>query len=192
MPTKTTEDRPETRGRSTLYKGIRMRSRTEADYAAYLDRRGRQWEYEPDCFADETGQWLPDFRVRLDAEDVRLLEVKPAQLLVPTSGECQFCVVRRVDVIIDKARIAWSTEPAAAIEIVFWRYGAAAPDLSLIGVRGCGESRLRGYWAARMPNFAFPFTWPGQGQEQELMTHPGMAAADSHDEAQSTSPSVKG
>lgn len=28
-----------------------------------LDRQGWEWAYEPDCFAGEGGQWLPDFRV---------------------------------------------------------------------------------------------------------------------------------
>jgi len=39
-----------------------MRSRTEALYAASLHGIAT-WEYEPECFADEHGQYLPDFRV---------------------------------------------------------------------------------------------------------------------------------
>lgn len=172
MPAKTTTDRPETKGRPTLYKGIQMRSRLEADYAAYLGRRGHQWEYEPDCFADENGQWLPDFRVTFaDDGHKRLIELKPAQLLIPGDRECQNCVIRRVDEIIDRARIAWSTDSSLAIEIVFWTYGAATPNLSIIGSRWCEELRPRGYWAARMPGFEFPFTWSGQGQRDELVAH---------------------
>lgn len=49
------------RGRPTKYKGTQMRSRTEAGYAAWLDRYGVQWRYEPGAFADEGGQYLPDF-----------------------------------------------------------------------------------------------------------------------------------
>lgn len=53
--------------RPTLYKGIQMRSRLEAQYAAFLDQWGvAPWQYEPDCFADETGQYLPDFVIRYD------------------------------------------------------------------------------------------------------------------------------
>jgi hypothetical protein len=48
-------------GRATLYKGTRMRSRLEADYAAYLDDMEQSWEYEPICFASGSTQWLPDF-----------------------------------------------------------------------------------------------------------------------------------
>lgn len=55
--------------RPTTYRGIRMRSRLEAGFAQWLDQLGCTWEYEPECFADETGQYLPDFLVR----DVQLL-----------------------------------------------------------------------------------------------------------------------
>jgi hypothetical protein len=51
-------------GRRTLYKGIQMRSRLEATWAAHFDAAGTEWEYEPECFADESGQYLPDFRLR--------------------------------------------------------------------------------------------------------------------------------
>jgi len=37
--------------RITVYRGIEMRSRLEALAAAYLDRHGFAWEYEPICFA---------------------------------------------------------------------------------------------------------------------------------------------
>jgi hypothetical protein len=49
--------------RPTIYKGIQMRSRLEALYAQSLDSGGIEWEYEPQCFADEQGQYLPYFRV---------------------------------------------------------------------------------------------------------------------------------
>lgn len=52
-----------TRGRRTTYRGITMRSRLEASFAAWLDGMYQPWEYEPDCFADQTGQYLPDFLV---------------------------------------------------------------------------------------------------------------------------------
>lgn len=51
------------KARPTLYKGIRMRSRLEARYAQHLDRNGFRWEYEPDCYGDETGDYLPDFLI---------------------------------------------------------------------------------------------------------------------------------
>lgn len=68
------------RARPTVYKGIKMRSRLEARYAAFLDGYGIHWEYEPDCFADETGQYLPDFRITVDVNGKphhRYIEIKP-------------------------------------------------------------------------------------------------------------------
>lgn len=50
--------------RPTTYKGIRMRSRLEAEFAAALDTwPDMTWEYEPMCFASPAGQYLPDFLV---------------------------------------------------------------------------------------------------------------------------------
>lgn len=64
------------RGRPTVYKGIRMRSRLEATFAAWLDKQDATWTYEPSCFADSGGQYLPDFAI--DADGVReYVEIKP-------------------------------------------------------------------------------------------------------------------
>lgn len=53
------------RPRPTVYKGIEMRSRLEAGYAAWLDRWFFEWDYEPCAFSSPEGrQYLPDFRVR--------------------------------------------------------------------------------------------------------------------------------
>lgn len=62
--------------RPTIYRGIRMRSRLEALWAAELDLvyPGR-WQYEPICFADGFGQYLPDFG--LDMGTPVYIEVKP-------------------------------------------------------------------------------------------------------------------
>lgn len=49
--------------RKTIYNGVTMRSRLEAGFAMWLDRRGWAWEYEPTCFASKNGQWLPDFAI---------------------------------------------------------------------------------------------------------------------------------
>ena len=50
--------------RPTTYKGVKMRSRLEAGYAMWADEIGLDWEYEPECFATEEGQYLPDFVLR--------------------------------------------------------------------------------------------------------------------------------
>lgn len=51
--------------RPTTYNGIRMRSRLEARFAAFLDRTRWDWDYEPRAFASESGQYLPDFVLNL-------------------------------------------------------------------------------------------------------------------------------
>ena len=55
------DNRLDLQARPTTYKGIRMRSRLEALWAAEFDSGHREWSYEPRCFADETRQYLPDF-----------------------------------------------------------------------------------------------------------------------------------
>lgn len=68
------------RARPTTYCGVQMRSRLEASFAAGLDKLGVQWEYEPQCFADETGQYLPDFRLTFQGSEgpwTCYVEVKP-------------------------------------------------------------------------------------------------------------------
>lgn len=51
------------KARPTTYKGTRMRSRLEAGFAAWLDSEHISWEYEPECFGSDEGQYLPDFRL---------------------------------------------------------------------------------------------------------------------------------
>lgn len=54
---------PYRRGRQTIYRGVKMRSRTEARFAATLDDAGIPWKYEPMALASQDGQWLPDFEI---------------------------------------------------------------------------------------------------------------------------------
>lgn len=66
--------------RPTTYKGVEMRSRLEARYAAWLDKHGFDWEYEPKCFATDEGQYLPDFRITVHfagQDRTAYIEVKP-------------------------------------------------------------------------------------------------------------------
>lgn len=75
------------KARPTVYKGIQMRSRLEAGFAAWLDENGVTWEYEPRAYASDEGQYLPDFEVldgvRLDGWDGYtrniFFEVKPRE-----------------------------------------------------------------------------------------------------------------
>jgi hypothetical protein len=65
---------PDLRARETFYRGVRMRSRTEAAFAGCLDGGGDTWWHEgrhvahvpcpvPYCFAAGSEQYLPDFYV---------------------------------------------------------------------------------------------------------------------------------
>ena len=63
--------------RPTTYKGVHMRSRLEAVHAQWLDCHAIRWAYEPECFADETGQYLPDFELLSDHPGRDFVEVKP-------------------------------------------------------------------------------------------------------------------
>ena len=59
---------PEQTPAITEYGGTTFRSQLEARWAAYFDRRGIAWEYEPAQF----NGWTPDFRLVLgDAPDLR-------------------------------------------------------------------------------------------------------------------------
>lgn len=62
--------------RPTTYRGIPMRSRLEARYAAYLDLVANDWEYEPRAYASPAGQYLPDFYLETDAGPL-FIEVRP-------------------------------------------------------------------------------------------------------------------
>lgn len=95
------------KARPTTYKGIKMRSRLEAGYAAWLDHRSWAWSYEPQAFGNDEGQYLPDFRVA----DVRNLwnhHEAPAYIEVKPSlaGLDLGYLARRMSVI-------WDSEPEA-------------------------------------------------------------------------------
>lgn len=73
----------EFKARPTTYKGIQMRSRLEAGFAAWLDKFDMTWKYEPRAFASEAGQYLPDFElpeIEFIGQTKRVfVEVKPTQ-----------------------------------------------------------------------------------------------------------------
>lgn len=101
-----TADRSAARGlraRPTMYRGVLMRSRMEADLAALLDLHGVEWEYEPMCFADATGQYLPDFYV-VAPRFAGYVELKGYPVDV---GE-----------ITARMEIVWSSEPTADLYLV--------------------------------------------------------------------------
>lgn len=103
--------------RPTTYNGIRMRSRTEATFAAFLDRVGYVWEYEPRAFASAEGQYLPDFALPFDSGSPIYIETKGAR---PTPEELHDLMMRM--------SIIGSSEPDA-FGVIFaaaggrWGYG---------------------------------------------------------------------
>lgn len=99
------------KGRQTVYRGITMRSRTEASAAAYFDSRDIKWEYEPVCYATADGQYLPDFRL-FHPDDQRpiFVEVKAA-IPADLSG-----VQKRMEIIL-------GSEPEATLQIFVMKNG---------------------------------------------------------------------
>ena len=89
------------KARPTTYRGIAMRSRLEAHFAAFLDGGTEPWAYEPRAFADETGQYLPDFRLG----DKTFIEVKPT-------------IAQAEEAMAAMERI-WSSVPDATLMVVF-------------------------------------------------------------------------
>lgn len=92
------------KARPTVYRGIAMRSRLEAHFAAALDRVAdrSEWSYEPRAYADETGQYLPDFEL---CDSRFFVEVKPTR--------------EHALRVIDRVRVLFSSEPDAMVVIVW-------------------------------------------------------------------------
>lgn len=103
---------PYRRGRRTLYKGTMMRSRTEARFAAQLDEMGAEWNNEPYALAGHSGQWLPDFEVKLDARYRTLVDVKPTEVDVYENIERWW-------------RVATEAMPGQHVQVVGAGYGGA-------------------------------------------------------------------
>lgn len=91
--------------RPTTYRGIQMRSRLEARYAAMLDDSAMWWEYEPRAFASQSGQYLPDFylpAVGKRTTDI-YIEVKPT--------------MEKAWEVIPRMQIIWESDPEAELVI---------------------------------------------------------------------------
>jgi len=144
----------EIKARTTMYKGIKMRSRLEADFAAFLDSTDAEWEYEPFCFAGPDIQWLPDFRVVAHDGKIIYFEVKPESLM---DGD--------VDAVLDQMTVAWLTEPEAVLELVFWRWREPEQASSLRGIPDDRADGLLWWWVG--PDGG-GHAWPGAGQLEHL------------------------
>lgn len=112
------QDHSRKHGRPTYYKGTLMRSRTEADYAGYMDRNHADWSYETDCFANEAGQYLPDFKA-----DGDFVEVKSDEELSLEQHERHADRMARIYGYLERMEIIWASIPRARLKLVFHRYG---------------------------------------------------------------------
>jgi hypothetical protein len=162
----------EFKARPTLYKGIQMRSRLEADFASTLGRHGQTWKYEPTCFAADGVQWLPDFGEFMTFEGKtysRYIEVKPAAQFLwepPTMT----AIVEKIDAILTQMSVAWESEPDAGLALALHTYGRDFPDFEISG--SCGRP-----WMcvdSLTPNAMF-LIWPGMGQQGALPSAPESA-----------------
>lgn len=141
--------------RPTIYNGIQMRSRLEAGFAAWLDRQNLEWQYEPQTFATQRGQYLPDFFVSnlpiLIGETVRwvpvYIELKPDAHVDLPRIQTQFAVILDNDPDMITILI---TERNTRL----WRIGRWCPCEWAIGSHGnvtlivvSGDAPLQGqYW----------------------------------------------
>jgi len=100
-------------GRPTVYKGIRMRSRLEARWAASFDEEVVDptcwlvsWEYEPCAFANESDQYLPDFRLSYRGENGEPVESQSGTVYLDVKGmlEDPFPVMARMETILSSER----------------------------------------------------------------------------------------
>ena len=79
--------------KETVYRGVTMRSRLEADFARHLDSLGLDWVYEPAIYGPKGSGYLPDFRV--DREDgPHFFEVKPTLYEVPMAKRRMLVILR--------------------------------------------------------------------------------------------------
>lgn len=97
------------KARPTTYNGVKMRSRLEARFAAGLDKLGIEWKYEPECFADESGQYLPDFWLGLngvyEARSLTYVEVKP--IADNVAEDCR--IMERILSSVPTATLVWAS-----------------------------------------------------------------------------------
>jgi hypothetical protein len=149
---------PEIKARPTLYKGIRMRSRLEAQYAALLDDYGVNWEYEPECFAGPEGQWLPDFR-RESAHGPEYIELKPLYLFNADNYPRVDDRNNWVDEILTRMAVAWHSEPKACLRLIFFDYSHDYQSVTITGPR-----QGKPWNVSERNSLLVASIWPGMGQ----------------------------
>jgi hypothetical protein len=102
--------------RPTTYNGIEMRSRLEARVAACLDRCEFLWKYEPRAFGSSSGQYLPDFEMRLANRAAGGVETVYLEVKGPEPDR------EGRDALLGRMRIIRASEPKAFLALV-WASG---------------------------------------------------------------------
>ena len=149
------------KGRKTMYKGIEMRSRLEADFAAFIDRNTPDWDYEPVCFAGPNGQWLPDFRVRHDGMAI-YFEVKPMGMLDNEDEAAD------IDGLLEQMSVVWLTEPDAILQLTFWTWGDPRNSYTFFGIPTDDEDGMTWWCGSGLtPDDVTP--WIGMGQLEKTI-----------------------
>lgn len=139
--------------RETVYGGVTMRSRTEAQFAAvFLDDPSWQdtipkpnteawwrmalgsnpWTYEPKAFQATDGrQYLPDFHVlEPDLVTHAYVEVKHHRVTQP-----------EIELAMDQLEIVWESEPTAGLYLVLWDWSQRRP-FALLNAMGWTHATL--------------------------------------------------
>jgi hypothetical protein len=151
--------------RPTIYNGIQMRSRLEANVAQRLldaFHAGR-WAYEPECFASADGQYLPDFH----ADDLGYIEVKPDSI-EPIKGPVTNPDTSQIDGILERMEIIWASRPRAKLFLLLWEYDVGAKHI----FSADGWDYV--WWWH--PNLCGSWTlWPGRGQLATLQASSELA-----------------
>lgn len=135
------------KARPTTYKGIRMRSRLEAGYAAWLDDRGWDWQYEPQAFAGANGvQYLPDFLIRgvtlagKPGTRNAYIEVKPASFATIDNDDDD--ALTRFNGVFRQMGVIHESEPDALLLLEI----PATEGLEMGGVSIVEPDPYVGYW----------------------------------------------
>jgi hypothetical protein len=103
------------KARPTVYNGIKMRSRTEAGYAQWLDARGFDWEYEPGAFATPEGQYLPDFKLHNVPVVWCGLAPKTVYVEVKHAGYPEPAEQEDFELLLARMPIIWGSDPGAVL-----------------------------------------------------------------------------
>jgi len=110
-----------------------------------------EWQYEPQAYASEQGQYLPDFWwPRMNA----FVEVKPTSLSW-----------NELTGVAEQMQIIWSSELQANLMLCTYRYGGQTP----LVLEALGSNRIWQFWMPGMDQWGI---WPLTKYLERLATAP--------------------